>query len=138
MSIVKDCPICGEPVETMEEPFLQASCKNQGCVMHWCIIPVESGGMYTHAWNDRPFEDALVKKIEYLQIALNEARDELKANAAPDLLEMLKMIKKALGPDGDYAIVRADGKPISLCESVFIGDWFEKADAAILKAEPLP
>jgi hypothetical protein len=55
--------------------------------------------------------------------------------SAPDMLEMLKMLKKALGPDGDYAIARADGKPMGLGESVMVGEIFMKADAVIAKAE---
>jgi hypothetical protein len=52
-----------------------------------------------------------------------------------ELLEALTSLKKALGPEGEYAICRADNQPMGFGETIYVGCWFEKASAAMTKAE---
>jgi len=55
------------------------------------------------------------------------------------LAAALNPLKKNLGNDGDYSISRSDRKPMSLPETIFWGDLFEKIDAALAAAPaPLP
>ena len=54
--------------------------------------------------------------------------------AAPQMYEALAAIKALLGPDGDYAICRADGNKCWLGDDMIVGGAFEKADAALAAA----
>lgn len=51
-----------------------------------------------------------------------------------ELVAALKDIKGLLGPDGEYAICKADGTKMWLGDDMIVGGAFERADAAIAKA----
>ena len=59
------------------------------------------------------------------------AREELVAK----LVEALDGIKSLLGPEGEYAICKADGTKLWLGDDMIVGGAFEKADTALARVK---
>ena len=88
---------------------------------------------------DTKYEHAIVddkksqKIADWVFEAMTRYLDEIdrlsKENAT--IKEHIRELKKMLSSDGEYSICRSDHEPISIIESVFVGDVLEKLSVDI-------
>ena len=73
---------------------------------------------------------AEIERLNFVIERGGETLERLEAENAR-LREALEAIKGLLGPDGEYAICKADGTKLWLGDDMIVGGVFEKADAAL-------
>jgi len=76
-----------------------------------------------------------IEKLLWVCLAhLFELNDSDLEDKCAGLLAALEGIKSLLGPEGEYAICKADGTKMWLGDDMIVGGIFEKADAALARA----